>query len=564
LVIIAGSTLKGEEEPVIRAFNRIRTVGTHALLIVAARHPERFDEVERICRHEGLSTVRRSELPIDAEPRADAVVLDTIGELAQLYQVATVVFIGGSLVPAGGHNILEPALYGKPVVFGPHMQNFGEIAETFMANGAAIQVRSEGELEDTLVSLVGDPVRRARVGAAARALVESNRGAGERTMAVIGSSFPRNPLTGERRHGSHAGLLSGMYGRVTQARRAWYSRRPDRRRRLRHPVISVGNLVSGGSGKTPVVAAIARRLRERGERPVILTRGYGRREHVEGVLVVSDGERVLEPVARSGDEPQLLARTLEGIPILVSSDRYLAGSLAERQFGATVSLLDDGFQHVQLERDIDLLLVSAGDLDDRVLPSGHLREPLAAARIADALLVTGEDDEVTQVARELGHESAFRVVPRYGSLYSAGRAFQARQADPQGPPRIDQRIVAFAGIARPERFFNALRMLGWDVTRALTFRDHHWFTARDVETIQRAARESGASAIITTEKDAVRLPAGTRDIPILVLAMTVGVEPAGVFESWLFERLARARACRLNPPAEAPEARSRNARSSEG
>jgi tetraacyldisaccharide 4'-kinase len=107
-------------------------------------------------------------------------------------------------------------------------------------------------------------------------------------------------------------------------------------------------------------------------------------------------------------------------------------------------------------------------------------------------------------------------------------------------------------------------MLGWDVTRALTFRDHHWFTARDVETIQRAARESGASAIITTEKDAVRLPAGTRDIPILVLAMTVGVEPAGVFESWLFERLARARACRLNPPAEAPEARSRNARSSEG
>jgi 3-deoxy-D-manno-octulosonic-acid transferase len=189
-VIIAGSTLKGEEEPVIRAFNRVRTTGTNALLIIAARHPERFDEVERICRHEGLSTVRRSELPIDAEPRADAVVLDTIGELAQLYQVATVVFIGGSLVPAGGHNILEPALYGKPIVFGPHMQNFGEIAETFVANGAAIQVRSEGEFEDTVVSLIGDPVRRARVGAAARALVESNRGAGDRTLAVIADLLP--------------------------------------------------------------------------------------------------------------------------------------------------------------------------------------------------------------------------------------------------------------------------------------------------------------------------------------------------------------------------------------
>jgi 3-deoxy-D-manno-octulosonic-acid transferase len=189
-VIIAGSTLKGEEEPVIRAFNRVRASGVNALLVIAARHPERFDEVERLCRHEGLTVVRRSELPIDAEPRADAVVLDTIGELAQLYQIATVVFVGGSLVPAGGHNILEPALYGKPVVFGPHMQNFGEIAETFLTNGAAIQVRTAGELEEAMLSLIGDPVGRARVGAAARALVEANRGARDRTLVVIRDLLP--------------------------------------------------------------------------------------------------------------------------------------------------------------------------------------------------------------------------------------------------------------------------------------------------------------------------------------------------------------------------------------
>jgi 3-deoxy-D-manno-octulosonic-acid transferase len=189
-VIIAGSTLKGEEEPVIRAFNRVRAAGINALLIIAARHPERFDEVERLCRHEGLAALRRTELPIDAEPRADAVVLDTIGELAQLYQIATVVFVGGSLVPAGGHNILEPAHYGKPIVFGPHMQNFGEIAEAFLANGAAIQVRSGSEFEDTMLSLVGDPVRRARVGAAAKALVEANRGARDRTLAVIRDLMP--------------------------------------------------------------------------------------------------------------------------------------------------------------------------------------------------------------------------------------------------------------------------------------------------------------------------------------------------------------------------------------
>ena len=189
-VIVAGSTLKGEEEPVIHAFNRMRAAGTNAMLIIAARHPERFTDVERLCRQEGLAVVRRTELPIDSEPRADAVVLDTIGELAQLYQIATVVFVGGSLVPSGGHNILEPALYGKPIVFGPHMENFGEIADTFLSNGAAIQVRSGSELEDTLVSLVGDPVLRARVGAAARALVESNRGARDRTLTVIRDLLP--------------------------------------------------------------------------------------------------------------------------------------------------------------------------------------------------------------------------------------------------------------------------------------------------------------------------------------------------------------------------------------
>ena len=133
---------------------------------------------------------RRSDLPIDAEPRADVVVLDTIGELAQLYQVATAVFVGGSLADHGGHNILEPAIFGKPIVFGPHMQNFKEIADAFVANDAAIQVRSEQELEEALLTLVTDPVRRARLGAAARALVEANRGAKDKTLDVVAELLP--------------------------------------------------------------------------------------------------------------------------------------------------------------------------------------------------------------------------------------------------------------------------------------------------------------------------------------------------------------------------------------
>jgi 3-deoxy-D-manno-octulosonic-acid transferase len=190
VVLVAGSTVRGEEAAVLRAFARLKTTMPGALAIVAPRQPERFGEVERLARDAGFTTTRRSELPIDAEPRADVVVLDTLGELAQLYQLATAVFVGGSLVDYGGHNILEPAIFGKPIVFGPHMQNFKEIAETFLTNGAAVRVESERELEQTMMLLVADPVRRARLGAAARALVEANRGAKDKTLAVIANLLP--------------------------------------------------------------------------------------------------------------------------------------------------------------------------------------------------------------------------------------------------------------------------------------------------------------------------------------------------------------------------------------
>ena len=189
-VVIAASTLKGEEEPVLEAFQRIRATMTNALLIIAPRKPERFDDVERLVRRAGWNVVRRTELRVDSEPRADVVVLDTIGELAQLFQVATAVFVGGSLVDSGGHNILEPAVFGKPIVFGPYMHNFAEIARTFLDNGAAVQVRNGRELETALLELLGDAVRRARLGAAARALVEANRGARTKTLAAIAQLLP--------------------------------------------------------------------------------------------------------------------------------------------------------------------------------------------------------------------------------------------------------------------------------------------------------------------------------------------------------------------------------------
>lgn len=193
LVVVAASTLRGEDRPVLDAFRRLRAERPGALLILAPRHPERFAEVEALARGEGLRVVRRTELRVDAEPQADVVILDTIGELARLFQVATLVFVGGSLVDAGGHNILEPAVFGKPIVFGPYMQNFAEIADTFLAHGAAVQVGSGDELARVLVDLAADPVRRASLGAAARALVEANRGAGARTLAVLDELLPPRP-----------------------------------------------------------------------------------------------------------------------------------------------------------------------------------------------------------------------------------------------------------------------------------------------------------------------------------------------------------------------------------
>lgn len=190
-VIVAGSTMRGEETSVLGAFRRVRTTAPNTLLVLAPRNPERFAEAEQLARAEGWKVARRSDLAVDAEPRVDIVILDTIGELATIYQIGTIVFVGGSLVATGGHNVLEPAVFGKPIVFGPHMENFLEIAEAFVTNGAGVQLKNEEQLDDAFVELMGDPVRRARLGAAARALVEANRGANDKSIGVLSQLLPQ-------------------------------------------------------------------------------------------------------------------------------------------------------------------------------------------------------------------------------------------------------------------------------------------------------------------------------------------------------------------------------------
>jgi tetraacyldisaccharide 4'-kinase len=330
-------------------------------------------------------------------------------------------------------------------------------------------------------------------------------------------------------------ILSGLYGRVTSLRRAWYTRHPDRQRRLDRPVISVGNLVAGGSGKTPVVAALAALLRDNGERPAILSRGYGRRQAADGVVVVSSGSELLADAEQSGDEPYMLARLLPAVPVLVSPDRYLAGRLAERRFGCSLHILDDGFQHLQLARDVDVVVMSRADLDEKLLPSGRLREPIDVVRLADAVLVAGSDEDAGAIGRYVISLFAthgrvpniVRVVPEYGAPRLVG----------SGEPASGKRVIAVAGIARPERFSAALRTLGYDVAREMRFRDHHWFTSRDIEKIERTALEAGADLVITTEKDAARLDG----VEWAYLPMTVSMEPREAFAVWLHRRLHMAR-----------------------
>jgi tetraacyldisaccharide 4'-kinase len=324
-------------------------------------------------------------------------------------------------------------------------------------------------------------------------------------------------------------VLSALYAAIVRRRREHYAVRPDLRRRLRHPVVSVGNLAVGGRGKTPTVACLARLLLALGERPAILSRGYGRRRVEDGVVVVRDANGMRADLDRSGDEPLMLARSLPGVCVLASPDRYLAGRLAEQHLGATVHLLDDGFQHVQLDRDVDLVIVACDDLDGDVktLPFGRLREPPDSLIAADAILAA--DDDVLQLGPTPRHApfETFRLRRTLGSpIDSTGNSLDHSASGMSS--------IAIAGIARPERFFSDLKEAGYNVARTIAFADHHRYSRTDLESVCAAARAAGAARILTTEKDYVRLlPYRPFPVSIAWVPLTMEPEPLPAFQEWL-------------------------------
>jgi tetraacyldisaccharide 4'-kinase len=320
-------------------------------------------------------------------------------------------------------------------------------------------------------------------------------------------------------------------------------------------VVSVGNLRVGGSGKTPIVEYIARLLLREGEHPAVLTRGYGRRTAKDGVTVVSEGTRVIAGLDEAGDEPLMLARALPGVSVLVGADRYLSGRLAERHLGATVHLLDDGFQHLELARDVDLLLVAEDDLQDRPMPAGRLREGVDAARAADAALITaGYDTAADRIGRAFGVAPVFRVTRTIGAPRRVGG-----DRDSVVVPS-NSRVFVVTGIARPDRFISDILSVGWDVCGSIEFRDHHRFAPRDIRRIAAEAKATGSMIVLTTEKDAVRLAAcELGDLPIASVPLIVGVEPADVFRNWLLDRIRNVHSA--NPQSNAqsnPQSSTRN------
>lgn len=307
----------------------------------------------------------------------------------------------------------------------------------------------------------------------------------------------------------------------------------------RRPVVSVGNLAMGGRGKTPTVAWVSRLLVTAGERPAILSRGYGRRQAEDGVVIVSDGVHLRADLDRSGDEPMMLARHVRGAAVLVCDVRAMAAAVAETVLDVTVHVLDDGFQHRSLRRDIDLVLVTPEDLDDRRLPFGRLRSPVNALMQADGVIVDGA--RVADVEARLDRlvdRTRTRVFTLRRCL-DVPRWIEAQDETRRLPPKAEP-IVAVAGIARPDRFQRALEADGWTVGALVAFADHHHYQPRDLARIVAVA---AGRPVVTTEKDAVRLmPLRPLPLSIACVPLVASVEPAGEFRDWLLGRLAGARA----------------------
>ncbi len=496
-----------EDQIVIETFQRLARDFPKLLLILAPRQPARFSEVARKLTASGWPFLRRTELQTNSTLALPGILLlDSMGELATLYSLANVVFVGGSLAPRGGHNIIEPGAAGVPVVVGPHMHNFEVITRDFLEHQAIVQIQGEQDLLPAIRDLLTNPRRAADMGKRGQQFVRSQQGVSEalaeRLWPLYHSACWRKPRSGLSRLLLSPLALLWRWG--GSFKRSGSERRAAGLLPLPVPVVSVGGITIGGSGKTPFTNYLAAALKAHDRSPAILTRGYGRRFPAESI-VLPPGAKV--SALMTGDEAQIFLRA--GIaPLGIGAKRYETAQILLRQFPATdVLLLDDGFQHARLDRDFDIVIIDGLDPfgQEDLVPLGRLREPLSALARAGAFVVTRAENDlrfdfIRKRLRDCNPAApAFRtrLICRAWRDYCTGESV---------PSLAGKRVGAFCGLGNPENFWSTLQSLGLDVVFRWSFDDHHSYKPTEIYNLVHQAKENGATLLVTTEKDRINCP----------------------------------------------------------
>ena len=331
--------------------------------------------------------------------------------------------------------------------------------------------------------------------------------------------------------------LSLLYGAVTRTRLSLYRRGTFQTTKLDRPVISIGNITTGGTGKTPLVEYVAKMIASQGKKVCILTRGYGRKDpHLQ--VIVSDGYGVLASPSEAGDEPYLLATKLTGQAAVISSaDRIAAGQEAIKDFGTEVFVLDDGFQHLRIARDLNIVCIDATNPwgGGRLLPYGRLRESLDGLTRADCFVLTRCDhvENVDTLREEIKALTGGR--PIFESRMRPVRVASLKN----GPETIavPGRVGAFCAVGNPASFFESLRRLGYELGLERAFADHHVYTQSDADALNQLAKQVGANALITTAKDAVKLKGMAFSLPCYVFEVEIAIDDADGFLKVVLDRI---------------------------
>lgn len=488
-----------EDDAVIAAYRQLApSSGPGLLLILAPRRPERFELVAEKLRASGIPFVRRSALGPLTLP--GVLLLDTMGELSGAFALADVVFMGGTLARRGGHNVLEPAYFARPIIVGPHNQNFAAITAEFLAQGALRQISSAAELAPVVAELLTHP---GTFGQLAQAAAARQRGATARAMQAVLDVIDHS-LTHEPGFWWLAPLewlwQAGVLLDRTLRGRGY---------RLAPATVSLGNLTYGGAGKTPLTLWLAERL----PRAAVLTRGYGRLSR--HTLALLPGAAA--PIEDTGDEAQIFLRSGR-VAVGIGANRREAARQLSRLFAAEAFLLDDGFQHWPLARDFDIVLIDTQDPfgGGRLLPIGRLREPISALSRAGFVVLTRTQSarRYTKLLARIRQENTRAPIVR-----AAIRPVTWMRGDT--PVSLSPgHYAAFCGLANPGSFRASLAALGWQTVSFTPFPDHHRYTAADLEPLTTTAPDG----LLTTEKDWVKVAALGLAAPVYWLKVELNVD----------------------------------------